>query len=253
MITYCYQNAQIVGWDVVNEPMDDGKPSQIKTTPKSNVPNDAFYWQDYFKTPREYAYWAFRYARETYEKLGVTDPKLFINDYNLEYNIKKCEGIIDYIKEIENLEIDGEKCKVDGIATQMHIDINTNKDNIKKMFELMAKTGKLVKISELDIKVNPDSYDQKPPTFVPTSELLTKQAEMYKYVIDTYFEVVPKAQQYGITIWSLTDGYVEHENWIPNDAPNLWDANFQPKEAYYSVAKALAKEYGTGESSESAE
>lgn len=253
MITYCYQNAQIVGWDVVNEPMDDGKPSQIKTTPKSNVPNDAFYWQDYFKTPREYAYWAFRYARETYEKLGVTDPKLFINDYNLEYNIKKCEGIIAYINEIEALEIDGVRCKVDGIATQMHIDINTNKDNIKKMFELMANTGKLVKISELDIKVNPDSYDQKPPTFVPTSELLTKQAEMYKYVIDTYFEVVPKAQQYGITIWSLTDGYVEHENWIPNDAPNLWDANFQPKEAYYSVAKALAKEYGTGESSESVE
>lgn len=253
MVTYCYNNAQIVGWDVVNEPMDDGKPSEIKTTPKSNVPNDAFYWQDYFKTPREYAYWAFRYARETYDKLGVTDPKLFINDYNLEYNIKKCEGLIAYINEIEALEIDGVRCKVDGIATQMHIDINTNKDNIKKMFELMANTGKLVKISELDIKVNPDSYDQKPPTFVPTSELLTKQAEMYKYVIDTYFEVVPKAQQYGITIWSLTDGYVEHENWIPNDAPNLWDANFQPKEAYYSVAKALAKEYGTGESSESAE
>lgn len=45
MITYCYQNAQIVGWDVVNEPMDDGKPSQIKTTPNSDVPNDAFYWQ----------------------------------------------------------------------------------------------------------------------------------------------------------------------------------------------------------------
>lgn len=111
MITYCYQNAQIVGWDVVNEPMDDGKPSQIKTTPNSDVPNDAFYWQDYFKTPREYAYWAFRYAREAYEKLDVADPKLFINDYNLEYNLDKCRGLIAYVDEIEK-----KGCKVDGIA-----------------------------------------------------------------------------------------------------------------------------------------
>lgn len=245
MIEYCYNNAGVVGWDVVNEPMDDGKTSNIKTEPSSNVPSDAFYWQDYFKNPREYAYWAFKYAREAFENLGVTDSKLFINDYNLEYNLNKCRGLIAYVNEIEQMG-----CKVDGIATQMHIAINTNKDNIKQMFELMAATGKFIKISELDIKVNPDSYDQKLPTFVPTSELLTEQAEMYKYVIDTYYEVVPKEQQYGITIWSVTDNYVEHENWIPNDAPNLWDADFQPKEAYYSVAKALAKEYGTGDSAE---
>lgn len=247
MIEYCYQNANVTAWDVVNEPMSDGNKNAIKSETVdggNNVPNDAFYWQDYFKTPREYAYWAFKYAREAFSNVGVSDPKLFINDYNLEYSIDKCKGLIAYVNEIETEY--GEGCKVDGIATQMHISINQNKDNIREMLTLMAATGKLVKISELDVKVGDNPSDH-------TAENFQKQAEMYEYVIDTYFEVVPKAQQYGITIWSLSDNEVEHENWIPGDAPNLWDAEYQPKEAYYSVAKALAREYADESTVDSSE
>lgn len=71
---------------------------------------------------------------------------------------------------------------MDGIGTQMHIAIDSNKDNIAQMFQKLGATGKLIKVSELDIKVNTSS---------PTTENLAQQAEMYQYVIDMYKKYIP--------------------------------------------------------------
>ena len=210
-------------WDVVNEPMDDGKTSDIKTGKgKTDLASDEFYWQDYFLTPKDYAVEAFKLARQ----YGNPDNKLFINDYNLEYNLNKCDGLIKYVEYIES-----KGATVDGIGTQMHIAIDSNKDNIAQMFQKLGATGKLIKVSELDIKVNTSS---------PTTENLAQQAEMYQYVIDMYKKYIPADKQYGITIWGVSDNEKEHVNWIPNDAPNLWDANYARKHAYKGVADGLA-------------
>lgn len=247
MITHCYNTGGVIGWDVVNEPMKDGNLSsiQLKTTPSDpdDMADDEFYWQDCFQDTHEYAYWAFRYAREKFTELGVSDPKLFINDYNLEYYTGKCEQLIAYVNEIEQYNIDGVKCKVDGIATQMHISYNSDKEKIRTMFQKLNATGKLVKISELDVRL--------PESETHTAEQYQEQADMYEYVINTYFEEINPAQQYGITIWSLSDKADEHEYWLPNQAPNLWDENLQPKEAYYSVARALKNAFSTETSDDS--
>ncbi len=63
---------------------------------------------------------------------------------------------------------------------------------------------------------------------------------MYQYVIDMYKKYIPVDKQYGITIWGVSDNEKEHVNWIPNDAPNLWDANYARKHAYKGVADGLA-------------
>lgn len=221
MVTHCKNNVH--AWDVVNEPMDDGKPSSIKSGKnKTDFASDEFYWQDYFLTPKDYAVEAFNLARQ----YGNADDKLFINDYNLEYSLAKCDGLIEYVKYIES-----KGATVDGIGTQMHIAIDSNKDNIAQMFQKLAATGKLIKVSELDIKVNTSS---------PTTENLAQQAEMYQYVIDMYKKYIPQNQQYGITIWGVSDNEKEHVNWIPDDAPNLWDANYARKHAYKGVADGLA-------------
>lgn len=221
MVTHCKNNVH--AWDVVNEPMDDGKPSSIKSGKnKTDFASDEFYWQDYFLTPKDYAVEAFNLARQ----YGNADDKLFINDYNLEYSLAKCDGLIEYVKYIES-----KGATVDGIGTQMHIAIDSNKDNIAQMFQKLAATGKLIKVSELDIKVNTSS---------PTTENLAQQAEMYQYVIDMYKKYIPLNQQYGITIWGVSDNEKEHVNWIPDDAPNLWDANYARKHAYKGVADGLA-------------
>ena len=116
--------------------MDDGKTSDIKTGKgKTDLASDEFYWQDYFLTPKDYAVEAFKLARQ----YGNPDNKLFINDYNLEYNLNKCDGLIKYVEYIES-----KGATVDGIGTQMHIAIDSNKDNIAQMFQKLGATRRLL-------------------------------------------------------------------------------------------------------------
>ncbi len=214
-----YKN-QVHGWDVVNEPMDDAKPSSLKTGKGKTLAADEFYWQDYLG--KDYAVTAFNLAHQ-YGKAG---DKMFINDYNLEQIPAKCDGLIGYVNYIES-----KGAVVDGIGTQMHISITSNKDDIASMFQKLAATGKLIKVTELDIKVN---------TASPTAEQLAQQADMYQYVVDMYMKYIPENQRYGITAWCVSDNPDEHVNWIPNDAPCLWNDKYQRKHAYKGFADGLA-------------
>lgn len=216
MVKKCapYVNA----WDVVNEPMDDGKPYELKTgVGKVNMAGDEFYWQDYLG--KDYAVEAFRLAR----KNGNPTDKLFINDYNLEYSMDKCKGLIQYVGYIES-----KGQKVDGIGTQMHITINSDKAKIETMFQLLAATGKLIKVSELDVAAGLN----------PTESDLKKQAEMYKYVVDMYVKYIPANQRYGITAWGLTDSKSD-SSWLPGQHQGLWTLNYNRKYSYASFAEGL--------------
>jgi GH35 family endo-1,4-beta-xylanase len=212
-----YKN-DITAWDVVNEPMNND--GTLRDGNVSDPASDEFYWQKYLG--KDFAVTAFNLAREH----GNQGDILFINDYGLESSIAKCEGLIDYVEYIEN-----QGATVDGIGTQMHISINTNKDNIVQMFELLAATGKMIKVSELDVQVLTDA---------PSAEQFEQQAEMYQFVADKYREIIPEAQQYGITVWGISDAPAEHENWLPDDAPCLWDADYERKVAYKYFADGLA-------------
>ena len=216
-----HYKGRVKAWDVLNEPIDDGgKLRGVEVMPnESDMDGDDFYYGKYMG--KIYGAKAFMWAREA-------DPtaKLFINDYNLEYNLNKCDRLIEYVQ-----YIDQNGGLVDGIGTQMHIAIDTSKDNIVQMFKKLAATGKLIRITEMDVKVNTSS---------PTADNLAAQAEMYQYVIDMYMEHIPVAQQDGITIWTLSDHPDEHVYWIPNDAPNIFDANYARKHAYKGVCDGLA-------------
>jgi len=216
----------VKAWDVVNEPMSDW-PDQyaLKTgIGKAEMADDEFYWQDYMG--KDYAVKAIEFAR----KYGNTNDLLFINDYGLEGGGNKCKGLIAYVEYVES-----KGAKVDGIGTQMHIDINTNKDNIVSMFQLLAATGKLIKISELDIGVG-----VKTPQ--ATADMYARQADMYKFVIEKYFEIIPKAQQYGITIWSPLDSPDnEYSFWRRGEPIGIWTEGFVRKPAYKAVTEALGK------------
>ncbi|WP_281635689.1 endo-1,4-beta-xylanase [Flavobacterium marginilacus] len=208
----------VTAWDVVNEPMDDGKPYELKTgAGKANMAADEFYWQDYLG--KDYAVEAFRLAR----KSGNATDKLFVNDYNLEYSTDKCKGLIQYVSYIES-----KGQKVDGIGTQMHITINSDKAKIETMFQLLAATGKLIKVSELDVAagLNPTEFD------------LRKQADMYKYVVDMYAKYIPVSQRYGITVWGLIDSKSD-SSWLPDQHQGLWDLKYTRKFSYAGFAEGL--------------
>ncbi len=213
----------VKAWDVVNEPMDDARPGELKTGVGKTLAKDEFYWQDYMG--RDYGVDAFKMA----VLHGNSNDKLFINDYNLEYNLDKCRGLIAYTAYIES-----KGARVDGIGTQMHININSDKQKIVQMFELLAATGKLIKISELDIGLGNNKQ-----TADATVEDYMAQAEMYRFVIKKYFEIIPAAQRYGITIWSPLDSPAG-SSWRPGEPIGLWNLKYNRKRAYGGVANGLA-------------
>ncbi len=232
---------RIKEWDVINEPItDNGQWRGIGENFMSNgdeAPDtapvedeesglnlnwaaDHFYWGYYIG--KEYAVKAFEYAR----KYAATDAKLYVNDYNLESSPNKLTALIDFVNYIEE---NGQK--VDGIGTQMHVSSSITKAQVDAMFKTMAATGKLVRVTELDVQVG---------TTTPSAEQLATQAEVYQMIFDSYRENVPQAQQSGITIWTLTDSKKEHEYWLSEDAPNLFDANYGRKHAYKGVCDGIA-------------
>ena len=171
----------VFAWDVVNEPMkEDGT---LRNGTEGDTATDYFSWVKYLG--KDYAVTAFKLARQN----GNATDKLFINDYNLESRLDKCTGLINYVKYIET-----QGATVDGIGTQMHISLNTDKDKIAQMFQLLAASGKLIKVSELDVRLG---------TNAPTVEQQAAQAAMYQYVIDS----VQKIHTYSPTIRHNHLGY----------------------------------------------
>jgi endo-1,4-beta-xylanase len=166
-----------------------------------------------------------------YAKAADPDALLFINDYNLESSPAKLDSLIAYVNELK-----GKGAKVDGIGTQMHMSINTRYTDIDNMFRKLAATGLKVRISELDIRVNPN--DKVGYELIPTTA--SYQADMYYYVIRSYINNVPAAQRHGVTIWGVDD----RTSWIRTsqnkmDFPLLFDEALRKKPAYSGVLKAL--------------
>lgn len=222
---------KVHAWDVVNEPLNDT--GSLRSGKNVTAPAaDEFYWQDYLG--KDYAVTAFKLARQ----YGNATDKLFINDYGLESgSLAKCDGLIEYVKYIES-----KGTTIDGIGTQLHLSLSSNKDNIATMFQKLAQTGKLIKVSELDIQLG---------TASPTLAQYADQAALYQYVVDMFMKYIPEPQRYGITIWAVSDNEKEHVNWLPNDGPCLWDKNYARKHAYKGFADGLAgKDVSAGFSGE---
>ena len=246
----------VTSWDVVNEALSgddkdgDGKYDlQHAATASADDKKNCFYWQDYLGDI-DYVRTAVAAARKSFAAHNG-DPdklKLFINDYNLESDWDDNAKLKSLKKWIKDWEADG-VTKIDGIASQMHItcyaDPNTQKskkDHIVKMLELMAESGKLCKISELDMGYedaagNPVTYDQM------TEEQHKEMRDLYTFVLQKYFEIIPIDQQYGITQWCATDS-PKDSGWRPGEPTGLWDLNYLRKHTYAGFAAGLgAPEY----------
>lgn len=243
----------VTAWDVVNEPIsgggDDGNGNyalQSATNPDDNgVGGQNFYWQDFLGD--DYVRIPIKFARKYFAENGGNsgDLKLFINDYYLESwwdNNKKVKSLINWIKRWES---DGET-KIDGIGTQMHVSYILNEADQKKqeesivnMFELLAASGKLIKITELDMDIVEKAFGEGIKTELVTFEQYQKMSDFYKFIIQKYFEIIPVAQQYGITQWAATDSPAD-SGWRKGQPIGLWDLNYNRKHTYAGFADGLA-------------
>lgn len=249
----------VTSWDVVNEAISGKKGADgfnelqhATNAPASDVVN-SFYWQDYLGDI-DYVRTAVRDARKSFAEHNG-DPsklKLFINDYNLEgYWDKhaKLKSLIHWIGLWEDPNAE-EPVVIDGIGTQMHVTCYGDatkqaklQSDIEEMFKLLAKTGKLVKISELDM-----AYEDEAGTSVTFDKMTEEQHKQmrsfYTFIIQKYFELIPQAQQYGITQWCATDSPDTTGAWRKGCPTGLWDSNYLRKHTYAGFAAGLgAPEY----------
>ena len=218
--------SRIKAWDVVNEMFtENGDIRNEANTPQTlnnGVPDNGwFVWSHYLG--RDFGLRAFNYAR-------AADPTadLFINDFNLETNPRKLDSLIKYVTELR-----ARGAKVDGIGTQMHINWNTSYSGIESMFQKLGATGLKIRITELDIATVINSAAQ-----APTPQLQAYQAQMAKFVVESYLKYVPKAQRAGITIWGVHD----NSSWRfrnGTEFPLFYDGNFKKKPAYIAILDAL--------------
>ena len=244
-------DGKVKAWDLVNEAIagegNDGEGNyelQHSSGYKSgtwDVGGDAFYWQDHLGD-LDYVRQACRLAR----KYGPEDVKLFINDYNLESDWddnKKVKSLVNWIKK---WEADG-VTKIDGIGTQMHIscyeDANLQKnakDHITKMFEIIAASGKLCRISEMDMGYvrGSNKWGGSVKTDQLTEAEHKKMADLYEWIFKEFFRIIPPAQQWGICQWCPTDAPA-NSGWRGGEPVGIWDINYYRKHVYAGFVRGL--------------
>ncbi len=211
---------KIKSWDVINEIFEYNSGNIRQTAFRQIYPNDAAYMG---------------FVKRCFEWAHSADPDalLFYNDFSLEAYPAKVQAVLNLISDFKR-----SGTPIHGIGTQMHIDLNANDSGINSSLRQLSSTGLQVHISELDIAMN-SKNDQN---IIFSEQLLNTQRAKYQTVASAYKQIVPAAQQYGITMWSLSDA----DSWLVNDKkqldqPNVFDKKFNKKPAFYGLMDGIRK------------
>lgn len=220
-------DGKVYSWDVVNEALnEDG-------TLRKSVFLD--------KLGDNYIVEAFRLAQK-----AAPHTKLYYNDYNIEQP-KKRAGAIEIIKKIQAAGV-----RIDGVGIQGHwkagsVPLNDIEESIKAFSAL----GIEVMFTELDLTVLPNPWDN---TTAEVSATAKESKEMNPYaaglpdsvqqtLTQSYTDLFKLFRKYKknisrVTFWGVNDGQSWLNGWpIPGrtNYPLLFDRDFKPKPAFFSV------------------
>jgi endo-1,4-beta-xylanase len=207
-------NGRIVSWDVANEIFADN----------GSLRNDGIVYKT-FKDPVAFYGRCFQYTRN-----ADPDVKLFYNEYDMVLNAAKRNSVKEMVARFKR-----EGYPIDGLGEQCHTSIWTDKIMRSSGFADLAKTGLLLHISELDVRVNQNKSD----SYVFSDSEQQNQSDTYMSIVEM-FETLPQAQKFAITTWGLTDKYSWLLNWWhPKEYPLLFDENYNKKKAYNGFLSGL--------------
>jgi endo-1,4-beta-xylanase len=199
-----HYRGRVRAWDVVNEAVaDDG--SGLRDTVFRRGLGDGYIAD------------AFRLAREA-------DPGalLFYNDYNGEGLSAKSNRIYQLVRDLRDAGV-----PIDGVGLQMHVSASGRPSDASMASNMrrLADLGLAVAITEMDVKTAGAGASEQ--------TRLDAQRTAYHAVVGL---CVNEPRCEGVTFWGFTDAHT----WITGDQPLLYDAQYQPKPAYFGVLDALS-------------
>jgi endo-1,4-beta-xylanase len=210
----------VVGWDVVNEAINENGEGERTCLWSRNLGPD-------------YAAEAFRHARE-----ADPDAPLFLNDYFLETMPNKRRS---FLRLAERILKSG--APLTGLGTQTHVSIHMQPGAIKAAIRDLASLGLQIHLSELDVSTRNLEGVKGALEMTPMTERLERQARVVAEAGEA-FMALPERQRYAFTIWGVRD----RDSWLrrpPNagdgsDRPLLFDDEGRPKPAARALVEAFA-------------
>lgn len=211
----------------VNATLDNGKYDlkHAEIDPETGKATQIF-WQDIFGS-EEYALTVSKVAKEAYEKYGG-DPaalKFFISETGLE-DQKTFESLNYWIGKWE-----AKGAKIDGINAKLTLtyseDATVQADNyakITKLLDNLAATGKLVRLSNFDIKYK-DAEGNAVTVEDITADQRQKLADYYGQLLKTYMTKIPNEKQAGICKSNMVDTTADPVGLWSLDAKKDWVRN----------------------------
>jgi len=226
-------DGKVYSWDVVNEALNED----------GTLRNSIFLQ----KLGEGYIVEAFRMAQK-----AAPHTKLYYNDYNIEQPAKRA-GAIALIKKIQAAGV-----RIDGVGIQGHWKYNTvPMHDIEESIKAFAALGIEVMFTELDLSVLPNSWDS---STAEVSQTAAGSANMNPYknglpdsvaaaqakAYTDLFSLFLKYHQYvsRVTFWGVADGVSWLNGWPirgRTNYPLLFDRQYKPKPAFYSIIKTKMK------------
>lgn len=219
-------------FDLIDEPIDSKVELESGLYDLKHS-TEKIYWQDVLGS-ENYAPVVSKAASEAYERYGG-DPALlrfFISEIGLEED-KKLESLKSWISlwDARGAKIDGINAKVNLTYSEDAATQKANKASIDNLLDNLAKTGKLIRISNFDIK-----YQNAEGVNVAAKEITTEQrqnlANYYAEVIQSYMERIPNDKQAGICKLNMAD---------TSDPVGLWEVSKSKDWVRTSTYEAFCK------------
>ncbi|MES2981161.1 MAG: endo-1,4-beta-xylanase [Verrucomicrobiota bacterium] len=220
---------QIESWDVLNEFVEAPTPG-YRVTDLTRV------------LGADYPVRLFKLAAEIDPK-----AKLTYNDFAVE-TPERLKAILAFVR---NLRDKG--CRVDVVGSQSHLEItDPAAEQIDTMIKQLAAEGFNCALTELDIDVisrknfwnsneKPDPTQQNPYADGCPAEILERQAELYRKVIETV--MANRKHVDRVTLWGISDrhSWLNYWPWERVNHGLLFNRDSKPKPAFHAFAEALTK------------
>ena len=214
-------NGRIKSFDLIDEAIDtkavlDNGMFDLKHS------TDKIFWQDILGS-ENYAPVVSKVASEkfTAHEGNSSDLKFFISEIGLEdqktfESLKYWIGIWD----ANGAKIDGSNAKLNLTYSEDEATLAANKAVFEKLLGNLASTGKLIRLSNFDIKYQ-DAEGTNVTADKITADQRQKLADFYKYAINRYMTDIPKDKQAGICKSNLSD---------TTDPVGLWSIDSKSKD-----------------------